>query len=189
MSRAYQIEVRESLRRTVRAEDHVSCQLEVLEILPKDQMADLLASELEQRGFVRDENTMRRTLGEIEVEIDLTTGTVTARAQGQREVELEGSKSGRAYDDMGANSKIIEANLRKELKSELEAGTAKHVEQLQTKLTDLLEQSLCDLRAELDQAVNRATAEALKQKAAQLGQIKQVTEDPEAGSLTIVIEV
>ena len=45
------------------------------------------------------------------------------------------------------------------------------------------------LRAELDKAVNRATAEALKQKAAKIGQIKEMTEDPESGSLTIVVEV
>jgi hypothetical protein len=37
--------------------------------------------------------------------------------------------------------------------------------------------------------VNRVTAEALKRKAASLGQIKEMTEDPQAGSLTIVVEV
>ena len=42
---------------------------------------------------------------------------------------------------------------------------------------------------QLDQATNRATAKALKQKAAQIGQIKELTEDPESGSLTIVVEV
>ena len=51
------------------------------------------------------------------------------------------------------------------------------------------EAQLGDIRAELDRAVNRATAEALKQKAAQIGQIKQITDDEEAGSLTIVVEV
>ena len=33
------------------------------------------------------------------------------------------------------------------------------------------------------------TAEALKIKAAQMGQIKEITEDPQSGSLTIVVEV
>ena len=60
---------------------------------------------------------------------------------------------------------------------------------LQKQITDQLEAQLSDLKSELDQAVNRATAEALKQKAAQIGQIKQVTDDIEAGSLTIVVEV
>jgi len=48
---------------------------------------------------------------------------------------------------------------------------------------------LGDVRKEMDEVVNRVTAEALKRKAAQLGQIKEMTEDPQAGSLTIVVEV
>ena len=46
-----------------------------------------------------------------------------------------------------------------------------------------------DVRKDLNDAVNSITREALKRKAAQLGQIKEMTEDPEAGSLTIKVEV
>ena len=53
MSRAYRIRVRESLRKVVRAADHVSTQVELLNILPPDQIAALLAAELERRGFAR----------------------------------------------------------------------------------------------------------------------------------------
>ena len=60
---------------------------------------------------------------------------------------------------------------------------------VQKKATDILEGALVDLRGELDRVVNRVTAEALKRKASRLGQIKEMTEDPEAGSLTIVLEV
>jgi FtsH ternary system domain X5 len=56
-------------------------------------------------------------------------------------------------------------------------------------VTDRLERELGDLRRELDEIVNRVTAEALKRKAASMGSIKQLTEDPEVGSLTIVVEV
>jgi hypothetical protein len=41
----------------------------------------------------------------------------------------------------------------------------------------------------LNQAVNRVTAEALKRKAAQIGAIKEITEDAQTGSLTIKVEV
>jgi hypothetical protein len=37
--------------------------------------------------------------------------------------------------------------------------------------------------------VHQVTKEALKQKAAQLGAIKEITEDPKNGSMTIVVEV
>ena len=45
------------------------------------------------------------------------------------------------------------------------------------------------MRKELDQVVNRVTAEALKKKAAQMGRIKEVSEDKASGSLKIVVEV
>ncbi len=56
-------------------------------------------------------------------------------------------------------------------------------------MTDKLEARLGDVRKEMDEVVNRVTAEALKRKAASMGQIKEMTEDPQAGSLTIVVEV
>ena len=50
MSRSYRLKVRETLRKVIRAEDHVSSQLELLEILPCDQMAELLRQG-KQPGF------------------------------------------------------------------------------------------------------------------------------------------
>jgi chromosomal replication initiation ATPase DnaA len=75
----------------------------------------------------------------------------------------------------------------------LQDDLAKQAEHEQTKVqaeaTKRLEGHLADLRKELNGAVNRVTAEALKRKAAQIGQIKEVTEDPQSGSLTIKVEV
>ncbi|HZU37610.1 MAG TPA: hypothetical protein VFA18_16945, partial [Gemmataceae bacterium] len=50
MSRSYRVSVKESARRTIRAEDRVSTGLEILEVLPPEQMAGLLRDELERRG-------------------------------------------------------------------------------------------------------------------------------------------
>lgn len=41
----------------------------------------------------------------------------------------------------------------------------------------------------LQHVINRVTATALKRKAVQLGEIKQLTEDESTGNLTIVLEV
>jgi hypothetical protein len=79
--------------------------------------------------------------------------------------------------------------LRKQLRGRLEADAKEKEEKLQKEVTDRLEVRLTDLRQELDQVVNRVTAEALKRKAAQLGQIKAISEDPQSGSMTIVLEV
>ena len=189
MSRAYRISVSDSITKVVCAEDHISSELEILEILPLDQMADLLAEELVKRGFERDGDEVNRVDGDISVTVNVKTGVVTVRAATSEEVEIVGNKDGYMYDDYGPDKATAEQQLREKLKKELEKGADKEREKLQKQLTDSLEKELVEIRKELDQAVNRATAEALKQKASQMGQIKELTEDPESGSLTIVVEV
>lgn len=189
MSRSYRISVRESVNRTIRAEDHVSTQLEVLEVLPPEQMAALLEQELKGRGFEREGEVMVRTKDGVKVAVDPCTGTVTVSAEASEEVSAEGAREGRAYDAAGSNAKHVRDELQKQLKKDLEKKVSDQEAKLGSEITDRLEGELCDLRQELDQVVNRVTAEALKRKAAQLGQIKEMTEDPEAGSLTIVVEV
>lgn len=189
MSRAYRIRVSESATRVVHAEDHVSSKLELLGILPVDQMADLLAQELVKEGFERDGDQAVRTQDATTVTIDLQSGTVEVRAEGEQQVKVSGTKDGYSYDDIGPSKKSAEKALKKELQKELDASITDEQSKLQRQVTDALESKLNDLRGELDGAINRTTAEALKQKASQLGQIKEVTEDPQAGSLTIVVEV
>ena len=189
MSRAYRISVKESVRRVVRAEDHVRSQLEMLDILPSDQMADLLAAELIRQGFERDGDTVVRTDGEVKVTVDLNSGTVTVQSETEQEVEVSGERTASSYDRSGAHAKSVRSKLKDDLVKDLQKGVSEHEQALQQQVTDQLEGQLADLRRELDQAANRATAEALKQKAAQIGQIKELTEDRESGSLTIVVEV
>lgn len=189
MSRAYRISVSESLQRVIRAEDHVSTRLEILEILPCDQMADLLAIELEKEGYEREGDLMTKDLDGTRVSVDVKTGEVVVRRESDQSVEVSGSKSGNAYDDVGPSSSKIRENLKNQLDKQLEGQVSEKEQQLQKEVTDALEAELSDLRKELDQVVNRATAAALKQKASSLGQIKELTEDPETGSMTIVLEV
>ncbi|MCC6420893.1 MAG: hypothetical protein IT429_21875 [Gemmataceae bacterium] len=189
MSRAYRICVREALNRVIRAEDHVSTQLEVLEILPCEQMAELLAAELEARGFERKGMELVREEGGAVITVDATTATVTVRAESAEQIEIESEHIGWAADQQGEDSRRVREQVREELKKDLEGKVGKEKAKLQSQVTDRLEAQLGDIKKELNQAVNRVTAEALKRKAAQLGQIKEMTEDPASGSMTIVLEV
>jgi hypothetical protein len=189
MSRSYRIKVSQSLDRTLRATDSVSTHLEILEVLPPDQMAGLLAGELEATGYQRDGNVLVRKQDGVVITVDPTTGEVTVRAEACEDVHLEGEKEGRAYDDVGPGGKAARAQLQSELQGELDRQAKESEASLQVQVTDRLEGKLIDLSRELDGAVNRATAEALKIKAAQLGRIQEVSEDKETGSLTIVVEV
>src|SRR5260370_7088682 len=56
MSRAYRIRVKESLKRDLKAEDAIRTQIEMLEILPIEQLGEMLARELAARGFERQED-------------------------------------------------------------------------------------------------------------------------------------
>jgi hypothetical protein len=189
MSRAYRIRVRESLTRVIRAHDQVNTQLGLLEVLPREQLAEMLGHELEARGFQRQDRTAVRSAKGVTVEVDLDTGAVRVRAEAAREVTLDGEKEGRAFEDMGPHAAKVAKDLRAQLRKDLEKQADERGGKLQTEVTDRLEGELADLRAELNQAVNRVTAEALKRKAAQMGRIKEISEDPQAGSLTIVLEV
>jgi hypothetical protein len=189
MSRSYRIKVRESLDRTLKAEDSVTTHLEILEVLPGDQMAGLLAAELEATGYHREGGVLVRKHDGVVITVDPASGEVTVRAEACEDIRVEAEKEGRAFDDVGPSGKAVREQLQRELQSDLDKKARESADSLQAGVTDRLEGQLIDLSRELDGAVNRATAEALKIKAAQLGRIKEISEDKEAGSLTIVVEV
>ncbi len=189
MSRAYRISVRESINRVVRAKDHVSTVLEMLEILPCEVMAEILATELEGRGFRREGKDLVREEDGVVITVDSETATVTVATEAAQQMELEAERIGYAADKDGKDAKRVRELTRQQLQQDLDAKAGAERDKLQTQVTDRLEAKLGDIRQELHQAVNRVTAEALKRKAAQLGQIKEMTEDPQSGSMTIVLEV
>ncbi|HEY7329737.1 MAG TPA: hypothetical protein VH592_19035 [Gemmataceae bacterium] len=189
MSRAYRVSVRETRSRVIRAEDHVSTQLEILEVLPPEQMAGLLADELKRRGFERDGTRLTRKQSGVTVTVETITSTVTVAAEASEETTIQAERTDRAYDDVGPHAKVVRENLKKQLEKDIERKVSEKTAGLQTKVTDRLERELNDVRQELDEVIHHVTAEALKRKAAQMGQIKEMTEDPQAGSLTIVVEV
>lgn len=189
MSRAYRISVRDSVRRTIRGEDSVGTCLELLEILPREAMLGLLRDELAGRGFQDEGGRLVRKDAGLSVSVDPGTGEVEARSEDCEEVELAAERRGWADEDIDGAREQAEASIRAGLRQELEAQADSRAEEARRRATGRLEAALGDLRAELDAAVNRVTAEALKRKAAQLGRIKEMTEDTQAGSLTIVVEV
>ncbi len=190
MSRAYRITVRESAARIIRAGDHASCDLELLDILPPERMAGLLAQELERRGFRSAGETWVRQDQGITVKVDPCRATVTVHAEAEHEVTVEGERVGWVGIDSTKTERArATEDIRRELQRDLQGKADRQRDVLQKRVTDNLEGHLGDVRAELDRAVNRVVAEALKEKAASLGHIKEMTEDALTGSLTIVVEV
>lgn len=188
MSRAYRIAVSESLRRHVQVEDGVCSHLELLPVLAKERMGELLAQELLKKGFLRDGGAARRVGADgVEVSVELASGAVQARLSAKETLELAAQRTGAvALPELVQQG---EDNLRAQARASLEKEAAAREEHLRQETTAKLERSLRDLREELDGVVNKVTVEALKQRAAELGEVQEVHEDPASGSLTIRVKV
>ena len=189
MSRAYRIFVRDTLRAVIRAEDRIETRLEILPILPVERMARLLAKQLEQQGYNCDEAPDQAvfTDGDLRVTVCLGSGEVRIELDSAEGVELTAEHERRVED--GGQREQAEQQLQEEVRERLQGEADARQRELQANVSSRLEAALGDVLADLDRGVNRATAEALKEKAAQLGQIKEVVEGEDDGSLTIVLEV
>ena len=189
MSRAYKIRVKESISQDLAASDEVCSDLEILEILPGDAMADLLAGELKGRGFEEKDGKLVREKAGVTVTVDPKSGEVGVKAEKKDKVDLESEAEGWGYDDVGPKESAVRKTLSESAKADLARRAKKQQDRLQAEATEALEGEMADVRKELNDAVNAVTREALKRKAAQMGRIKEMTEDAETGSLTIKVEV
>lgn len=186
MSRAYRISVKESLSRTVQVDDGVCSSIELLPILARERMRELLAAELAQRGFTRDGTTATRKEGaDVRVEVDLESGEISVTAEGHQQLELTAERTAVVDADLPGDK---ENQLRKGAKEALEREAKAEEEALRRQVTERLEGTLRGLKEELDGVVNRVTGTALKQRAAELGEVQEVHEEAN-GSLTIKVRV
>jgi hypothetical protein len=191
MSRAYRIAVKGSIDRIVHVDDGVCTSLELLPILPKERMAEHLAAQLTGGGFAREGNVARRTLEDgIVVQVDLDSGAVTVRVDAEVAVAVTAQLDGAVGEQ--SKPEAIQA-ARKKLQGQLDAAmdieAARQTEQARRAATGRLEAHLRDLKQELDGAVNRATAQALKEKAGQMGEIQEIVEDEKTGALSIKVKL
>jgi hypothetical protein len=190
MSRAYRITLKESETRHLKAGDEICTQLEILEILPPEDMATLLRNELANRGFEeQDDGTMARRDGDVTVTVDPCTGTVTAMSDAEQTVQQEAKRDATGFNDLGPNEQSLRERVQEQLKQDLEKKFESEQQKLQTKATEQLEKHLQEIQPEISQIVNQVTRDALKQKAQQMGTVKEISEDAESGSLTIKLEV
>ena len=151
----------------------------MLAILPPEQMADLLARALEERGFERCGDQLSREQDGVVLVVDASTGSVSVHSEDERTVAVEGELEGFAADQAGAGARQARQILQKELHKKLDRETDGHEATLQTEVTDPALRQLSVRYAR--NSIRSSTASQPKHrasKAAQLGQIKELTEDP-----------
>jgi hypothetical protein len=188
MSQAYRIKLRESETRVLHAEDKVCTRLELLEVLPADQMTTLLKQALQQRGYAEQpDGTLQRQHGKGLITVDPCEGTVSVSIQEEQEVVHTAEKNVSIYPDI--SPRTLRKEERQLLREEIDKQFANTQQQLQKNVADQLEQILQEVRGELDAVVNQVLREAIKIKARQMGEIREVHEDVSTGELTIKLEV
>lgn len=174
MSRGYRIAVPLQVARgTVTASDELCVDLDVLPILGEGDMRALVRASLQERGWREGKDgTMEKVLGEGAVAVlDKDGKTVTVRLETTQEVQGSGVTDQEAKAALATRAKDAE----KEAK---------------TKTTMRLARAEPALRGELDDAVQKVYVEALKKKAAQMGQVESVQENRGTdGSMEITIKV
>ena len=194
MSRAYRIRVSETIERVVHVDDGVATTLELLPVLPAERMRELLARELATAGLTIEDGiaTRLRKDGEAELSIavELETGTVSVRVSTSQDVQISADME-RSVPEQNTQEHV--ARVREELRSAATELAEKRVdaatEALRKAATAHLEGQLRDVRRELDQVVHRVTSAALKERAAQIGEIESIDENAADGTLVIKVKV
>lgn len=187
MSQAYEISVCESVRRHIVVADGICTGLELLDVLPRDQMARLLGAELKKLGFESEGASLRRISAEgVVVEIDPLEATVKVSLEQETDFEAQRDFKAQVWEEVIEQGRAaLKVKGRAALEREADAAEA----DLQGEVVQILERQLLDLRAELDRAVNRTVGAALKHRAAQLGEITELTEDEHTGDVTIRVRL
>lgn len=189
MSRIVRISVSESIERVVHIDDGVATKIELLPILPPERMREHLAAELAADGLEVKDGIAAQDLpaeggGTIQVRVVLETGEVTVRVSHEQEIKLKKTVDGQVDEDYG---KAGRDGLREAAKRALEKDAKDAEAKLQQQGTETLEGALRDLRPKIDGVVHRATSRALKEKAAQMGEVQETSEDGD--SLVIKVKV
>lgn len=199
MSRAYRIEVKETLEIKTTAHDRVESKLQMLGLLPPERMAEILGEELVGEGFGPSDSQMtkkgllqKRTCEadgtELLITVDPQLGSVLVETVAQREKTFVGIRAGVVLDTIPL-AKEERKRLQNLVLEDAKAEESREQSKTQKTATNLLEGSIADIRALMDQVVHRATLRALREKASQMGQIRSIDEDPLQKRLTIVLEV
>jgi hypothetical protein len=188
MSLAYRLRLRESETRVLEVTDGISTRLELLDVLPAVEMARLLRRALQQRGFVEQrDGTMRRRQGQGLITVDPSDGTVTVTVQEEQEVTHTAEKDVPVY--AGASPEKVRKVEGGLLREQLAKQFAETQVDLQRSVADECERILQRIESELDAVVNQVMREAIKIKARQMGEIREIHEDATTGELTIKLEV
>jgi len=191
MSQCYQIDLKQSVVRVVRAEDSISYPLELTEILPPEEMGEMLRQVLTAAGWETANEDRFETTGPggERLTIDLETMELTATLEVEKELVAEAGATGQGESNQVARQ-VARAQLDAKaaaLGQQLEESGQRDVEK---ETTTRLDESEDARQRQLNELLQQVYTEALKRKAGQLGEILEVRESTgESGDYELLIRV
>lgn len=188
MSRSYRIQVSKEISRVVHIEDGVVAPLELLSILPCEQMAQLLEAQLKEEGYEIEDGIARRELeDDIVIEVNIPEGEVALKVQGEKKMKADVKVDVWADTDYGPQKQQEQAALQRE-EGRVQKSMDKAEESLKREATKRLEGQLRDLRLQLNHTVGEVTKAALKIKAKSMGSVEEMAEGQD-GSMEIKVRL
>lgn len=171
MSRGYVINW-VTVRNTVNAGDKVEIAVELLGIIAEGDMTTLLRQELEKDGWKpKKDGSMELVRDGVRAVLDKDATKITVSLEREREVTARGQTDAEAKKILEGAASAAEQRLKEEVARELTRAET-------------------DIRAGVDQAIQRVYLEALKKKAASIGTIEGMQESRrEDGEYEITIKV
>jgi hypothetical protein len=171
MSRGYVINW-VTVRNTIQAGDKIEIAVELLGIIADGDMTALLRQELEQDGWTaRKDGTMELVRDGIRATLNREATKIAVTLERKREIVARGVTDAEAKKSLDTTSAAAEERLKEEIAKELTRAET-------------------DIRAGVDQAIQRVYLEALKKKAASIGTIEGMQESRrDDGEYEITIKV
>ncbi|MBT3783367.1 hypothetical protein HOF92_00240 [bacterium] len=190
MSQTYRIRVKESVSETISLNREWKRKVNLLKILPESEMGDLLCAELAELGWKGSEHKSSKEEGHWRLELDPITLLLSIIYDREEEVEASFDEEVEVYEVTDLEDKARQ-NAQDQAKENLDRRMNTARNRKETELLKELNQSrdeiLNTLENELQAAVEQTHMNALKLKAAALGEIEAIEEN--SGEIVIRVKV
>ena len=193
MSQTYKVRVKQTIRDTVNVGREWRQKIDLLQLLPADRMGGLLALELEKDGWEKaQDGKVTKKHDQFDLEFDPVTRQLKIVYEQEQDIELDIDREIDVYDYLDDESRANQEGHRKVIR-EADAELKEESQLLEKEMLKELESTQDEMLQEIDQVmqdkVEKAQIEALKEKARSLGDIQSISENIEAGEVTIRVKV
>lgn len=195
MSQSYVIRVSASVSETVDAADKRTKSLQLTEIVPCDEQAEIIRDELRDRGWEEVEGSegqvWEKTDGKVRQRIDLESMTHEAQVELQRTLERERTitvRGDKDFEDPDERRAKEEASLQRAIAVTDEERD--EVQQtMQREIAETLDESEEARTEEVNEVIAAVYAESLKRKARRMGSVTEMRESQDGGEFELVIKL